>query len=278
MQKLPIVLVGLVIILGAGAFLVSKKVAREPEPIFCTMEARLCPDGSYVGRSGPKCEFALCPNPSGNEGEATTARLNQKILNHGVYITVLSVVNDSRCPVDVTCIQADTVSIKTLLESEGGTQTVALFLNSPLTFAGKRIVLIAVTPAPYSKKTITESEYRFEFSVTEGVSVADGMLEGTMTIGPICPVERIDNPCKPTPEMFALRKVAVYKSDKKTMVTTLTPGGDGTFSMPLAVGIYYIDIASKQSGPGGVTGLPTTVTIKSGATIHLDISIDTGIR
>ncbi len=29
--------------------------------IFCTQEAKLCPDGSYVGRTGPKCEFAACP-------------------------------------------------------------------------------------------------------------------------------------------------------------------------------------------------------------------------
>jgi putative hemolysin len=27
----------------------------------CTMEAKLCPDGSSVGRSGPNCEFAKCP-------------------------------------------------------------------------------------------------------------------------------------------------------------------------------------------------------------------------
>jgi hypothetical protein len=27
----------------------------------CTMEAKLCPDGSSVGRSGPRCEFAPCP-------------------------------------------------------------------------------------------------------------------------------------------------------------------------------------------------------------------------
>jgi hypothetical protein len=27
----------------------------------CTMEAKLCPDGSSVGRSGPNCEFAACP-------------------------------------------------------------------------------------------------------------------------------------------------------------------------------------------------------------------------
>lgn len=27
----------------------------------CTMEAKLCPDGSSVGRQGPNCEFAACP-------------------------------------------------------------------------------------------------------------------------------------------------------------------------------------------------------------------------
>jgi hypothetical protein len=29
--------------------------------VACTMEAKLCPDGSSVGRSGPKCEFLPCP-------------------------------------------------------------------------------------------------------------------------------------------------------------------------------------------------------------------------
>ena len=27
----------------------------------CTMEAKQCPDGSYVSRTGPNCEFASCP-------------------------------------------------------------------------------------------------------------------------------------------------------------------------------------------------------------------------
>ncbi len=36
--------------------------AQNPdEQVFCTMEAKLCPDGSYVGRQGPRCEFAPCP-------------------------------------------------------------------------------------------------------------------------------------------------------------------------------------------------------------------------
>jgi len=29
-------------------------------PKACTQEAKLCPNGSYVGRTGPNCEFATC--------------------------------------------------------------------------------------------------------------------------------------------------------------------------------------------------------------------------
>jgi hypothetical protein len=31
------------------------------DPVYCTQDAKLCPDGSYVGRTGPKCEFTPCP-------------------------------------------------------------------------------------------------------------------------------------------------------------------------------------------------------------------------
>lgn len=30
-------------------------------PVACTMDAKQCPDGSYVGRVAPFCEFAECP-------------------------------------------------------------------------------------------------------------------------------------------------------------------------------------------------------------------------
>ena len=42
--------------LGAGCAKTSP-----PQQVACTMEAKQCPDGSYVGRSGPLCEFAACP-------------------------------------------------------------------------------------------------------------------------------------------------------------------------------------------------------------------------
>jgi len=31
------------------------------QPKACTLEAKICPDGSTVGRTGPNCEFSACP-------------------------------------------------------------------------------------------------------------------------------------------------------------------------------------------------------------------------
>ena len=30
--------------------------------VVCILDAKQCPDGSYVGRVPPSCEFAQCPN------------------------------------------------------------------------------------------------------------------------------------------------------------------------------------------------------------------------
>lgn len=37
--------------------------------VACTMEAKICPDGSSVGREGPNCEFAPCPQMVGNDSD-----------------------------------------------------------------------------------------------------------------------------------------------------------------------------------------------------------------
>lgn len=40
--------------------------------VACTQETKLCPDGSYVGRVGPKCEFAPCPGGNNDLWKTTT--------------------------------------------------------------------------------------------------------------------------------------------------------------------------------------------------------------
>ena len=39
----------------------SKKSLFTPKQTACTLEAKVCPDGSSVGRVPPNCDFAPCP-------------------------------------------------------------------------------------------------------------------------------------------------------------------------------------------------------------------------
>ena len=40
---------------------VTKPARPSGGPTVCTMEAKQCPDGSFVSRTGPNCAFARCP-------------------------------------------------------------------------------------------------------------------------------------------------------------------------------------------------------------------------
>ncbi len=42
-------------------FVTNKKTGNIEGLVACTQEAKLCSDGSFVGRTGPDCEFAPCP-------------------------------------------------------------------------------------------------------------------------------------------------------------------------------------------------------------------------
>lgn len=61
-------------ILGTYWYLQQQKpqsIQPKASEVVCTQDAKLCPDGSYVGRSGPKCEFAPCPAPKKTEQPKT---------------------------------------------------------------------------------------------------------------------------------------------------------------------------------------------------------------
>ncbi len=63
MIKVMYILIAIAVVAGVAKLFISSPVV-EPglEEVACTMDAMKCPDGSYVGRSGPSCEF-LCPPP-----------------------------------------------------------------------------------------------------------------------------------------------------------------------------------------------------------------------
>jgi hypothetical protein len=58
----------------------------------CTMEAKLCPDGSSVGRSGPNCEFSPCPAPNASPSAIQT---NWKTYNNPAFGVVFDYPSDA---------------------------------------------------------------------------------------------------------------------------------------------------------------------------------------
>ena len=56
--KISIILIVLVVSVGVW---LSLKLMTGEDSIVCTMDAKLCSDGSYVGRVPPDCDFTPCP-------------------------------------------------------------------------------------------------------------------------------------------------------------------------------------------------------------------------
>lgn len=161
MKNAFVIILGILFIsvAGAGIFYFTEKQPRE---IACTMEAMICPDGTAVGRVGPKCEFAPCPQAP---LEKSTAKLNERIFTNGVYITPLEVTEDSRCPIDVFCVWAGTVRLKVRLEMNNVVKEDIVVLGSVVPILEKRIKLLNVSPYPNSGNIILSKDYQFEFQV-----------------------------------------------------------------------------------------------------------------
>jgi len=103
----PLVIAVIVLfIIGGGIYIYVNKKSAEVSPAACTMEAKLCSDGSYVGRTEPNCEFASCPSSEGKVefGKSVFMHINDEVVFPDGLILILKEVNDSRCPTDVQCI------------------------------------------------------------------------------------------------------------------------------------------------------------------------------
>lgn len=69
MKEFLFILPVVFILLGVGC---NAPVNNPQVPVACTQEAKICPDGSSVGRTGPNCEFAPCPAPKAENAVCNT--------------------------------------------------------------------------------------------------------------------------------------------------------------------------------------------------------------
>ena len=183
----------------------------------------------------------------------------------GLLVT-LKEVTDSRCPQDVVCVWAGEQGV--LLTISGGDVGVVrevrlgMVTMSTLTQSGYIFTLGSVTT---NKVTVT---------VTKNAGVTTGSVSGMVKIGPICPVESIDNPCVVSPEVYTSRSVVVYQADTTTVIKRQPLSATGTYNLALSPATYWLQI-----DPAGIgEGEKKRVVVTSGNTSVIDFDIDTGIR
>jgi len=59
-----LILILVLVIVAWGLYVFARGFAardKDGDLVACTTDAKICPDGSAVGRTGPACEFAPCP-------------------------------------------------------------------------------------------------------------------------------------------------------------------------------------------------------------------------
>lgn len=94
------------------------------------------------------------------------ARLGQTVYLKGPSLHVDRLLEDSRCPTDVRCVQAGTVRIR--VSVIGGGEPVDLTLGQPLAIAGGRLTLLSVQPPRRTALAPAPEDYRFTFDFSAG--------------------------------------------------------------------------------------------------------------
>ena len=177
MNKSKLLLIIGILLLTAGVvvFAVAEKQGtkiadtnntNDTQGVICTMDAKLCPDGSYVGRTGPACEFSQCPGSvSEPQAQTVTLGIGETIEMFGVSARLVEVLEDSRCPANANCIWAGTVRVKAHAVYGVLQQDVVLELNKPFELGGHSATLVDVKPQKVMNQEYVAADYQFTFDI-----------------------------------------------------------------------------------------------------------------
>lgn len=265
----------LALLIGGGWYAREKGYLNLPGPggqQACTQEAKLCPDGSGVGRTGPNCEFAECPGATltlfsgceekaGNYYQNTVPAKVEKWKDS--YVFTMDCKNQTR-----------SIDVQDPDELDQYLNFMIVAKYQYVEFLNNKIRCIQAPCGPLKETRIKI------ISIQKGETTnwkTYGTLAGKVSIGPNCPVERVDMPCPASSEAYASREFLVLSSDQKQTIASFHANANGNYSVSLPASNYVV--VSAQTGMGYLSkDLPHTVTLESGKTVILNIDVDTGIR
>lgn len=104
-----------------------------------------------------------------NISQTVSVKLGEDVSVYGITITPQEITEDSRCPIDVECIQAGRLVVKARVESNGETSAEYLFelFSAPLKTEMAEISLVRVEPNPESGTELSDTDYTFYFRVVD---------------------------------------------------------------------------------------------------------------
>lgn len=118
-----------------------------------------------VATTTPTSEEPTAASSTVTVPEALYAVLGEPYEADGLSITLSDVIEDSRCPSDVTCIQAGTVRVRGEFSDASGTSERTLVLNESTMILGRTVRLSEVLPRTVSTKVISPASYQFFIEV-----------------------------------------------------------------------------------------------------------------
>jgi hypothetical protein len=109
---------------------------------------------------------------------------------------------------------------------------------------------------------------------TSTSAAPDSGIMGQVTIGPACPVMRVESPCPDKPYQATL--VVKDPLGEKTIATIHTDA-DGRYRLALPEGDYRL-VPSSPSPGAPPQSQPMPFHLESGQWLQLDVTYDSGIR
>jgi hypothetical protein len=195
-------------------------------------------------------------------------------------IVFTAIEEDSRCPIDVTCIWAGQTRAIVEARNENGSVT-PLGLTVPnggevtgVIDQTYQIRIIDVLPEPRSTVELEPADYRFVVVVERADAASAGTgVRGVVSVGPACPVLREGQWCPDHP----LAAELIVRDTGGNEIERVESSEDGWFELELPPGSYELDPQTPSGSPFPI-GQRVEFSVTSGGWTDLEVSYDSGIR
>lgn len=107
--------------------------------------------------------------PRVNADGSTEARLGQKVDLGGPKVTLLKVLEDSRCPMEARCVWAGRVKLSVRIDLDSGTSVQELTSDKTLSVADGQLELLGTMPPTSTQRPIAPGDYHFALKFSGGL-------------------------------------------------------------------------------------------------------------